>query len=369
MFILGTRPEAIKLAPLINKFYKHKERFLTKVCVTAQHREMLDIILKFFNIKPDYDLDIMRYNQSLFELTAEIIIRLEKVLYDFSPDIIIVQGDTTSAFVCALAGFYKKIKVAHVEAGLRSFNKYSPFPEEVNRLLISRLADYHFCPTEKAKQNLELENIKENVFVVGNTVIDSLYLTLEIIKNKWEAEYYKYFNFLDFSKKIILVTSHRRENFGKPIQNILYALKEIAENRKDVAIVYPVHLNPNVRTFVNRILRGYENIFLLDPLDYPYFVWLLNKAYLVLTDSGGVQEEATALGKPVLVIRDVTERVEGIEAGTLRLIGTDKNKIITEVFKLLDHEDKYNLMAKATNVYGDGKSSDRIYEILREVLY
>ena len=363
LFIFGTRPEAIKLAPVVKEFQKDSG-FEVKVCVTAQHREMLDQVLKFFDVKPDYDLNLMKPNQSLFDITSNVLKSLEKVLEIEKPDIIFVQGDTTTAFVGALAGFYKKIKVAHIEAGLRSHNKYSPFPEEINRVLIGHIADYHFAPTERARENLLKENIKENVYVVGNTVIDALLLGLDIIKKEGKGKYYKYFDFIDFSKKIILVTAHRRESFGEPFENICYALKEISNKHQDIEIVYPVHLNPNVRKPVNRILGGIKNIHLIDPLKYPYLIWLMSKSYLVLTDSGGIQEEAPSLGKPVLVMREVTERIEGIEAGTAKLVGTNKDRIVKEVENLLENVDEYQKMARAVNPYGDGKASKRIREIL-----
>jgi len=367
LFIFGTRPEAIKLAPLIKEFQNISE-FEVKVCVTAQHREMLDQVLNFFEITPDYDLNLMKPNQSLFKLTANIIESLENVLNDFEPDLIFVQGDTTTAFAGALAGFYKKIKVAHVEAGLRTYHKYSPFPEEINRVLVGHIADYHFAPTEKAKKNLYREGITENVWVVGNTVIDALFLGLDIIKAQGEESYYKYFDFLDFSKKIILVTGHRRESFGEPFRNICLALKEIADSFQDVEIIYPVHLNPNVRKPVNEILNGHPRIHLIEPLAYPYLIWLMSKSYLILTDSGGIQEEAPSLGKPVLVMRDVTERTEGIKAETAKLVGTNKEKIILDTAKLLEGLEEYNKMAKAINPYGDGKASNRILNIIKEVL-
>jgi len=358
LFLFGTRPEAIKRAPLIKEF-KSEENFKIKVCVTAQHRQMLDQVLNFFNIKPDYDLNLMKPNQSLFDITSNTLKGLEDVLEKEKPDLIFVQGDTTTAFVGALAGFYKKIKVAHIEAGLRSHNKYSPFPEEINRVLVGHLADYHFAPTKRAKENLFKENIKENVFVVGNTVIDALFLGLDIIKKEGEEKYYKYFDFIDFSKKIILVTGHRRESFGKPFENICYALKEIANSFSNVEIVYPVHLNPNVRKPVNKILKNQERIHLIEPLEYPYLIWLMSRSYLVLTDSGGIQEEAPSLGKPVLVMREVTERIEGIEAGTAKLVGTNKEKIEKEVKKLLENKGDYDKMSKAVNPYGEGDSSKK----------
>jgi UDP-N-acetylglucosamine 2-epimerase (non-hydrolysing) len=367
LFIFGTRPEAIKMAPLVKEFQK-EEKFNVRVCVTAQHREMLDQVLNFFDIKPDYDLNLMKPSQSLFDITADTLKGLEKVLDKENPDLIFVQGDTTTAFVGALAGYYKKIKIAHIEAGLRSGNKYSPFPEEINRVLVGHLADYHFAPTERAKKNLYKENVKENVYVVGNTVIDALFLGLDIIKKHGEEKYYNYFDFIDFSKKIILVTGHRRESFGKPFENICYGLKEIANSFQDVEIVYPVHLNPNVREPVNRILNRIKNIHLIDPLEYPYLIWLMNKSYIVLTDSGGIQEEAPSLGKPVLVMREVTERIEGIEAGTAKIVGTDKEKIVNEAKTLIENKEEYNKMAKAVNPYGDGYSSVKIKNILLEVL-
>lgn len=367
LIVFGTRPEAIKFAPLIREFKKYKI-FEVRVCVTGQHREMLYQVLNFFNITPDINLNLMKKNQTLFHISSKILNNFEKILFKLKPDLVFVQGDTSTAFIAALAAFYKKIKVAHLEAGLRSYNKFSPFPEEINRILISKIADYHFAPTEKAKKNLFRENIKNNVYVVGNTVIDALFLGLDIIKKEGEEKYYKHFNFIDFSKKIILVTGHRRESFGKPFENICYALKEIANDYNNLEIVYPVHLNPNVRKPVNKILKRIQNIHSIEPLEYPYLIWLMNKSYLVLTDSGGIQEEAPSLGKPVLVMRDVTERTEGIEAGTAKLVGTDKEKIKSEVCKLLDDKDKYYKISKSINPYGDGKSSERIVKcILKEL--
>ena len=368
LFIFGTRPEAIKLVSLIKEFQKYPQEFEVKVCVTAQHREMLDQVLTFFKIIPNFDLNLMKPNQSLFKLTANIIEHLENVLTQYYPDLIFVQGDTTTAFAGALAGFYKKIKIAHIEAGLRSHNKYSPFPEEINRVLVGHLADYHFAPTEKAKENLYKEGIRENIWVVGNTVIDALFLGLEIIKEQGEESYYNYFHFVDFSKKIILVTGHRRESFGEPFRNICFALKEIADSFENVEIVYPVHLNPNVRKPVFEILKNHPRIHLIEPLEYPYLIWLMSKSYLVLTDSGGIQEEAPSLGKPVLVMREVTERIEGIKAGTAKLVGTNRNKIVYETARLIENVDEYNKMSNAVNPYGDGKSSIRIRKIIEEML-
>jgi UDP-N-acetylglucosamine 2-epimerase (non-hydrolysing) len=326
---------------------------------------MLDQVLEFFSIIPDYDLNVMVKNQSLFRVTTKSLRLLERVINESKPDLIIVQGDTTTAFIGALTGFYKKIKVAHVEAGLRSHNKFSPYPEEINRVLLGHVADYHFAPTKKAKDNLIKENIPaKNIFVVGNTVIDALLMGMDIIK-KDERSFYDYFKFIDYSKKILLVTGHRRESFGKPFENICHALKEIA--KEHVEIVYPVHLNPNVRRHVYPILSGIKNIHLIDPLEYPYLIWLMNKSYLVLTDSGGIQEEAPSLGKPVLVLRDVTERTEGIEAGTGILVGTNKKKIVDSTRTLLFNHSEYNKMAQRRNPYGDGKSSSRIRDILKRL--
>jgi UDP-N-acetylglucosamine 2-epimerase (non-hydrolysing) len=373
LFIFGTRPEAIKMAPLYWEFKKYPEEFEVKLCVTAQHRQMLDQVLNFFNIKPDFDLNLMKENQSLFDITAGIIKSLEGVLDKYTPNIVLVQGDTTTAFTGALAAFYKKIKVAHIEAGLRSGNKYSPYPEEVNRILVGHIADYHFAPTEKARENLYNEGTKKNVWVVGNTVIDALLLGLKIIEENEELKdeiesYFKKICNIN-NKKVILVTGHRRESFGKGFENICNALKEIACLYPDIRIIYPVHLNPNVRKPVNRILNGLANVYLIEPLDYPYLIWLMSKCYLVLTDSGGIQEEAPSLGKPVLVMRDVTERIEGIQAGTARLVGTKKQDILTGVKSLIENPVEYRNIAKAVNPYGDGQTSIRIVEIIKNIVF
>ncbi|EAY29756.1 non-hydrolyzing UDP-N-acetylglucosamine 2-epimerase [Microscilla marina] len=365
LFIFGTRPEAIKMAPLVKQFQKNAY-FDTKVCVTAQHREMLDQVLDFFDINPDYDLNLMQPNQTLFDITAKGLKALEAVLDDCLPEIVFVQGDTTTCFIGGLAAFYKKIKVAHIEAGLRSNNRYSPFPEEINRELTSKVADFHFAPTVKAVQHLALEGISSNVHLVGNTVIDALLLGLDILKQDNEIE--NTFTNIDFSKRIILVTGHRRESFGKPFENIASAIKTIAESYDDVEIVYPVHLNPNVRQVVNQVLGNVPNIKLIEPLPYPKLIWLMNQSYLVLTDSGGIQEEAPALGKPVLVMREVTERTEGIDAGTAKLVGTSKEKIVKEACKLLDEAETYNLMSNAVNPYGDGTTSQKISDILSNLI-
>ena len=364
LFIFGTRPEAIKMAPLIKTF--QKSECDVKVCVTAQHREMLDQVLNFFNIKADYDLNLMKPNQTLFDITTAALKGLKIVLDDCEPDLVFVQGDTTTAFIGALASFYNKVKVVHIEAGLRSFNKYSPFPEEINRSLVARLADYHFAPTEKAKNNLLKEGVKDNVHVVGNTVIDALFMGLDIIKSRND----EYENLLiekgvDFSKRIVLVTGHRRESFGEPFEDICLALKEISRIFDDVQILYPVHLNPNVKECVYRILGDNKRVCLIEPVDYPTIIFLMSKCYLILTDSGGIQEEAPALGKPVLVMRDVTERVDGNEAGTAKLVGTNKEVIVNEAKELLVDSDVYGDMARASNPYGDGKTCERIVAELR----
>jgi UDP-N-acetylglucosamine 2-epimerase (non-hydrolysing) len=363
LFFFGTRPEAIKMAPLIKELKKCPPPLSLKICVTAQHREMLDQVLDFFEIEPDFDLDIMKPDQNLFDITGKALKGMEEVLVTYKPDWLLVQGDTTTTFVGALAAFYERVRVAHVEAGLRSNHKHSPFPEEINRVLTTRLADYHFAPTARAKENLLGEGIaEERIFVVGNTSIDALLLCLRKISEK-TAEDFGELKSVDFQKRIILVTGHRRESFGKPFEDICLSLKAIAE-KEDVEIVYPVHLNPNVRRPVQKILRGIPNIHLVDPLGYPDFVWLMNKSSIILTDSGGIQEEAPSLGKPVLVMREVTERVEGIEAGTAKLVGTDQERIVSGVERLLRDGHEYRRMAKAVNPYGDGRTSQRIVEIL-----
>lgn len=369
LFIFGTRPEAIKLAPLILELKRFPEAFDVRVCVTAQHRQMLDQVLRFFDIVPDDDLNIMKPGQGLFEVTTESLSGLQGIIRSFSPDWVLVQGDTTTVFTAALASYYNHVKVGHVEAGLRSFNKFSPFPEEMNRLLTTRIADLHFCPTPNARTNLLHEGIKEqDIHVVGNTVIDALLFGVNKVKTYSAAVFGDAFKgvALDFSKKIVLVTGHRRESFGKPFENICDALKEIAL-RDNVTIIYPVHLNPNVRKPVFDILKDIDNVHLIEPLDYPAFIWLMEKSYLILTDSGGVQEEAPSLGKPVLVMRDVTERTEGIDAGTAKLVGTNKRQIVGETVKLLEDPAAYAAMAHRKNPYGDGTTSQRIREVLSKL--
>lgn len=354
------------MAPLILKA-KEGLPFDVRICVTGQHNEMLNQVLDFFRIKPDYDINIMKPNQSLFDISADILRGLEKVLLTEKPDLVMVQGDATSAFVGALAAFYRKVPVAHIEAGLRSFDKYAPFPEEINRALVSKIADYHFAPTTRAQANLHREGVKEeSIFIVGNTVIDALYLALDFIQRD-ENKFFNHFSYLDMEKPILLVTCHRRESFGEPFKNICLALKEIAENN-EVEIVYPVHLNPNVKKPVFEMLHGHENIHLIDPLAYPYLVWLMKRSYLILTDSGGIQEEAPGLGKPVLVMRGVTERIEGVETGTCKVIGTSRERIVEETLRLLTDAQEYTRMSRAINPYGDGKSCDRILNIIKDAL-
>jgi len=367
LIVFGTRPEAIKMAPLVKEFQKHNE-FETKVCVTAQHREMLDQVLDFFEIKPDYDLNLMKPNQNLYTLTADIITELKPVLEEFKPDYVYVHGDTSTSSIAALAAFYSGAKVCHVEAGLRTHNKWSPFPEEMNRQLTGRLADYHFSPTQQSYDNLIKENINsENIVITGNTVIDALLDSSARVKtiNNDEIEYLK--TIVDSSKKLVLVTGHRRENHGQRFINICEALKEIALNNHDTQIIYPVHLNPNVQKPVHDILSNIDNIKLIDPLAYPAFVWLMTQSYMIITDSGGVQEEAPSLGKPVLVMRDTTERPEAVDAGTVILVGTDKSRIIKEANNLLSDETRYKLMSELHNPYGDGKACERIAEFIKKI--
>ncbi len=366
LFIFGTRPEAIKLAPLVLEFRKY-DQFDVKVCVTAQHRQMLDQVMTFFGITPDYDLDIMKPNQTLFDVTSDGLKAMEKVLKTFEPSLVFVQGDTTTSFIGALGAYYCKIKIAHIEAGLRSGNKYSPFPEELNRILAGHLADYHFTPTPKSDENLKKENITENIFGVGNTVVDALFLGLDLLKKQGEESFLAFFKGIDFTKKIILITGHRRESFGEPFENICNAIKTCAEKFPSMEFVYPVHLNPNVQEPVNRLLNGLKNIHLISPLGYEHFIWLMNKSYVVLTDSGGLQEEAPALGKPVLVMREVTERQEGVDSGTAKLVGTDKDLIIKELSLLLSEPAAYEKMAKAINPYGDGTSCKKIVDIVSKL--
>jgi UDP-N-acetylglucosamine 2-epimerase (non-hydrolysing) len=364
LFFFGTRPEAIKLVPVIEEF--RRAGMEVGICVSAQHREMLDQIMEFFNLRPDFDLNVMSHGQSLFDITIYALQGLAVVLKEYTPDWIFVQGDTTTTLVGGLGGFYAQVPVAHVEAGLRSFKKYSPFPEEVNRVLTSHVADLHFAPTEGAQANLLREGIDaEKVHVVGNTVIDALNMVVQKVSHLNPENFGGVFQEIDFSKKIILVTGHRRENFGRPIREILSALRTIAE-QEEVEIVYPVHLNPHVQNPVREILDGQRNVHLLPPLDYPAFVWLMLHCYLIMTDSGGVQEEAPSLGKPVLVMREVTERLEGVERGTALLVGMQKERIVAATKRLLADQEEYVRMSKTVNPYGDGKASIRIREILEK---
>jgi len=367
LLVIGTRPEAIKIAPLIIKLKKLNNKFNTKVCLTAQHRQMLDQVLEFFEIQADYDLNLMKPNQNLHTLTADIITSIKPVYEDFKPDWVLVHGDTTTSTAAALAAFYSGINVAHVEAGLRTFNKKAPFPEEMNRNITGRIADLHFAPTKASKKNLLNEAIEENtIYVTGNTVIDALKLGItKVNENSHEIVHLK--SIINFQKKIILVTGHRRENFGDGFENICEALKTLAEKyNNDVEIVYPVHLNPNVQNPVNKLLSNQPNIKLIQPLNYEAFIWIMNKSYIIITDSGGVQEEAPSLGKPVLVMREVTERPEAVEAGTVILVGTNKEKIINESEKLLTNSSYYTQMSNKHNPYGDGLASDRIVAILND---
>tara|TARA_B100000963_G_scaffold244220_1_gene213878 strand:+ start:6807 stop:7940 length:1134 start_codon:yes stop_codon:yes gene_type:complete len=370
LFVFGTRPEAIKMAPVI-KAFKDEKIFDTKVCVTGQHRQMLDQVLDIFDIKPDYDLNIMERGQDLFDITANVLSGMKNVLSEYSPDLVLVHGDTSTTSATAIAAFYQKIKVGHVEAGLRTGNIYSPWPEEVNRQISGVIANYHFAPTSTSMENLLKESKnKENVLVTGNTVIDALFLVLGKIekdarlKNKILKSISDQYKFND-GKKIILVTGHRRENFGEGFTNICKALKKIADDNHDVDIVYPVHLNPNVQKPVKNILSNSKNIYLIDPLSYENFIYLMSKSYFIITDSGGVQEEAPSLGKPVLVLRNTTERPEAVEAGTVKLVGTNFDAIVNESQKFLDDEKEYKKMSKAHNPYGDGSASKRIVNFLK----
>lgn len=366
LIVFGTRPEAIKMASLVKRLEKNKHAEL-RVCVTAQHREMLDQVLDLFAINPYYDLDLMKPNQTLYQITCEIITSIKTVIDDFRPDVIMVHGDTTTSFVAALAAYYEKIPIAHIEAGLRTADIYSPWPEEGNRKLTGALTSHHFAPTETAKSNLLREDFTENtITVTGNTVIDSLLWVTKKIDNNIiiQEKLSKDFSFLNVNKKLLLVTGHRRENFGVPFENICEALKAISIRNSDVEILYPVHMNPNVRKPVEKLLGGHDNIHLVSPQDYLPFVYLMQRAFLILTDSGGIQEEAPALGTPVLVMRDTTERPEAVKAGTVRLVGTNKQNIIHEVEILLSDKSHYEKMSCAINPYGDGNACERIETLI-----
>ncbi len=364
LIVFGTRPEAIKMASVVKAFQNDGD-FDAKVCVTAQHREMLDQVLNFFNITPDYDLDLMKPNQNLYSLTGDIVMGMKPILEEYNPDYVLVHGDTTTSTVAALAAFYSGAKVGHVEAGLRTYNKLSPFPEELNRQLTGRIADFHFAPTVKSKENLLLENVpEESIVITGNTVIDALLESVEVVNSLKDNSIEELKQKIDTDKRLILVTGHRRENHGQGFLNICEALNEIAQ-KDNVQIIYPVHLNPNVQKPVYSILGDNSNIYLIAPLPYEAFVWLMDKSYLIITDSGGVQEEAPSLGKPVLVMRETTERPEAVEAGTVVLVGTDKEKIVSEAEHLLNDENHYNEMSGLHNPYGDGKAARRIVEFLK----
>ena len=379
MLVFGTRPEAIKMAPLVKEFQKYSEEFKTIVCVTGQHREMLDQVLQIFDITPDYDLNIMKQGQDLYDVTARVLTGMRDVLKKVQPDVVLVHGDTTTSTASALAAFYQQIPVGHVEAGLRTHNIYSPWPEEMNRLITGRIATYHFSPTPLSCQNLQNEGVAEKfLFVTGNTVIDALYMVVDKIKNdksldiKLEQILKKSGYDINRSikgKKIVLITGHRRENFGDGFISICHAIKRLAKKYPEVDFVYPMHLNPNVRRPIHEVfgesLSELDNMFFIEPLEYLSFVYLMEKATIVLTDSGGIQEEAPSLGKPVLVMRDTTERPEALEAGTVKLVGTNYEKIVSEVSALLDNQDYYDKMSKAVNPYGDGLACKRIVEILK----
>ncbi len=368
--VFGTRPEAIKMAPLVKEIEKN-EKFQSIVVVTAQHREMLDQVLELFQIKPDYDLNIMKSNQSLTDITANVLKGLNDIFDEVEPDLVLVHGDTTTTFTAALAAYYKKIQVGHIEAGLRSGDIYSPFPEEGNRKLTACLANLHFAPTIRAKNNLVNENIPENnIFVTGNTVIDALLETINLNKKKYSEKKVKFpCSIVEKNDKIILVTAHRRENHGKPLENIFQALLDIHRDFKDVKIIFPVHKNPWVRDLANKMLSNKERIFLVEPMEYEDFSYLLSESYLVLTDSGGIQEEAPALGKPVLVLRENTERPEAVQAGTVKIVGTNSAFIYKSVKKLLTQTKSYDKTAKAVNPYGDGKSSGKIVSLLEKYFF
>jgi UDP-N-acetylglucosamine 2-epimerase (non-hydrolysing) len=371
--VFGTRPEAIKMAPVVLGLRKEKN-IESAVCVTAQHRQMLDQVLDLFEIKPEFDLNIMKPGQDLYDVTSNTLLGMRDVLRDYKPDVVLVHGDTTTCFAAGLAAFYEQVKIGHVEAGLRTGNLRAPFPEEANRSLVGRLADYHFAPTDTAKQNLLRENVdEEKITVTGNTVIDALLMVRDKVKkyppDQWKKKYGSdlYDRIVNLSRKFILITGHRRENFGQGFVDLCNAIKTLANNHSDWDLVYPVHLNPNVQKPVYEILGNLRNVFLIEPQEYAPFVWLMDQCDLILTDSGGIQEEGPSLGKPVLVMREVTERPEALEAGTVRLVGTDKIKIIASVEEVLLNEKEYLKMSRAHNPYGDGLAVSRITEYLKAI--
>ena len=371
LLVFGTRPEAIKMAPLVKEFQKDTEHFETKVCVTAQHRQMLDQVLEVFGITPDYDLNIMAPNQDLYDITSKVLLGLRDVLKDFAPDVVLVHGDTTTSMAASLAAFYRQIAVAHVEAGLRTYDMLSPWPEEMNRQVTDRICTYYFAPTGQSRQNLLRENIEEKkIFVTGNTVIDALLMAVDIIATKtgMEEQIHKEIQEKGYTvgeRDYILVTAHRRENFGEGFLHICKAIRELASQYPDIDIVYPVHLNPNVQKPVYELLSGLDNVFLISPLDYLPFIYAMQHSILLLTDSGGVQEEAPSLGKPVLVMRNTTERPEAVEAGTVKLVGTDAETIVGNVVELLRNKELYKRMSETHNPYGDGQACERIVNALK----
>ncbi len=371
LLVFGTRPEAIKMAPLVKMLQANTDDFETRVCVTAQHRQMLDQVLEVFEIKPEYDLNIMAPNQDLYDITSKVLLGLRDVIKDFKPDVVLVHGDTTTSMAASLAAFYQQVPVGHVEAGLRTYNMLSPWPEEMNRQVTDRICDYYFAPTERSQSNLLREGINPSkVYITGNTVIDALLMAVDIIKNrpgiedKIKAEL-KEKGYTVGNRKYILVTGHRRENFGSGFLNICKAIKELSQRHPDIDIVYPVHLNPNVQKPVYGLLSGLSNVFLIPPLDYLPFIYAMKHSALLLTDSGGVQEEAPSLGKPVLVMRNTTERPEAVDAGTVKLVGTDADAIVENVSELLNDENLYHKMSETINPYGDGKACERIIAALR----
>lgn len=371
LLVFGTRPEAIKMAPLVKEFQKDTEHFETKVCVTAQHRQMLDQVLEVFGITPDYDLNIMAPNQDLYDITSKVLLGLRDVLQDFAPDVVLVHGDTTTSMAASLAAFYRQIAVAHVEAGLRTYDMLSPWPEEMNRQVTDHICTYYFAPTGQSRQNLLRENIEEKkIFVTGNTVIDALLMAVDIIATKtgMEEQIHKEIQEKGYTvgeRDYILVTGHRRENFGEGFLHICKAIRELASQYPDIDIVYPVHLNPNVQKPVYELLSGLDNVFLISPLDYLPFIYAMQHSILLLTDSGGVQEEAPSLGKPVLVMRNTTERPEAVEAGTVKLVGTDAETIVGNVVELLRNKELYKRMSETHNPYGDGQACERIVNALK----
>ncbi len=373
MLVFGTRPEAIKMAPLVKTFQQHPDSFETVVCVTGQHREMLDQVLQLFDIKPQFDLNIMKLGQDLYDITARVLLGMRDVLMEAQPDVVLVHGDTTTSTAAALAAFYQQIPVGHVEAGLRTYNMYSPWPEEMNRQITSRIATYNFAPTSLSERNLKDEKAQGQIFVTGNTVIDALHMVVDKLKtdSKLAAKQQEILRCSGYDvnrqRRLVLITGHRRENFGEGFIHMLTAIKDLTLKYPEVDFVYPMHLNPNVRRPIHEVFDGksFPNMFFIEPLEYLSFVYLMEKATLVLTDSGGIQEEAPGLGKPVLVMRDTTERPEALESGTVHLVGTDYHKIMNEVSTLLDDPIAYEKMSKAVNPYGDGKACERIINILK----